>query len=115
MDESEPTTRVSRERVEALANAGALFGRRRRLYVLLALRELSSPSALDELVRAVCRHEFGDDVSEDRRDRVRLTLVHNHLPKLDAAGIVDWHPEEDRVELLGDPTVESVVDAVFDV
>jgi len=38
-------------------------------------------------------------------------LHHTHLPKLDAAGVVDYHPDRKTIDYDGDPTIEGLLDA----
>jgi hypothetical protein len=42
-------------------------------------------------------------------DRLVVSLRHVHLPKLDAAGVVDFAPDRSTVRYEGDPVVERVL------
>jgi hypothetical protein len=39
-------------------------------------------------------------------DRIAVTLRHQHLPKLDDIGLIDWDPDADQVTYNGHPIVE---------
>ncbi|WP_435179953.1 DUF7344 domain-containing protein [Halorussus sp. AFM4] len=77
----------------------AIFGlladdRRRR-----ALRYLSRTAGgtdLDDLAAELALRE--GDASDRRRDRIRASLFHTHLPKLRDAGVVRYDPERGTVE-----------------
>lgn len=69
----------------------------RRLRVLSVLDAVDHPVSVGELATRVARLEDVD------RDTVRLSLVHNHLPKLADNGVVEY--EGDSVELLDNAPV----------
>ncbi|AFZ73842.1 DUF7344 domain-containing protein [Natronobacterium gregoryi] len=76
-----------------------VFQHPRRVRLLAALEDLSAPS-LSELTAAVLEREAGEgDVPATRRREVRTALVHNHVPRLDDHGIVEWDRDRDVVEL----------------
>ncbi|WP_266077705.1 DUF7344 domain-containing protein [Haladaptatus caseinilyticus] len=60
-----------------------------RRETLVVLRTEDDPISLTELAT-----ELSDDT-----EQVRLSLVHIHLPMLDAAGLVRWNPKRDSVAL----------------
>jgi hypothetical protein len=104
------------ERIESLAESFDLLGNRRRLYALLYLRERGGAAALPELAAAVAAREHGsDDVPGEVVDRVTVSLVHVHVPKLRSAGVAEYDPDSERVELTADAdSIEGVLDRVFD-
>lgn len=96
-----------------------LLRQARRRYLLDAL-EGGGGTTVEELVDAVVEREStarGLGPGVDRHDQVRLTMFHNHLPKLEAAGVVDCEYAEgsvtvedhEKLQLLN--RLRSVVDA----
>jgi len=58
----------------------------------------------DTLVARVAdrvRDEDAERVSDEHRQRVRIALHHAHLPKLEAARIIDYEAESGRVQFVG--------------
>ena len=71
----------------------------RRRTTLAALATLGAPVEVDDIARAVAKRE----AEFDHRDRESLrqlvvSLHHRHLPKIDAAGLIDYDPDRNRVE-----------------
>lgn len=96
---SGPTTEQPRNSGLARSEVHRLLSSDRRRILLDVLDERPTPLDLQALALAVAERE--PDVDSDRPDdveRVAITLHHNHLPKLAAAGIVDYRPASDRVE-----------------
>lgn len=79
---------------------GVLGDARRRL-VLDELFEATEPVAFDDLAAAVARREAADDAVADV-DRVRLSLLHVHLPKLADAGVARFDADARLVALAED-------------
>ncbi|WP_436931035.1 DUF7344 domain-containing protein [Halosimplex halobium] len=79
---------------------GALADGDRRI-VLYYLREHESASVgtLADLVTGWAEAGPGPDRPVARED-VRVALHHVHLPALDAAGLVEYEPDEERVTLV---------------
>jgi hypothetical protein len=96
--------------LDALAN-------KRRLLVLLSLKENETPMTLNELATDVAMNEtdFPDEeLATEHIDSVLVSLHHVHLPKLTAEGIVSFDEREDSVALaddLGD--VGHLLNAIF--
>jgi DNA-binding transcriptional ArsR family regulator len=66
-----------------------LLANERRRYVIEALAETSAPIAVSALAREVARRECDGCVSlENVTAEVHTMLIHSHLPKLDAAGVI---------------------------
>lgn len=76
----------------------ALLTHRRRRRVLAVLRDAEEPSTLEEVAAELARRSRGDP-GREHLERVRLSLHHWHLPKLAAAGVVDYDPGERTVSL----------------
>lgn len=106
---------MSNDLEETAANGGrvpltALFsamGDQRRRYLLYYLLD-HDPAEVDELTTQVCAWEHGatvDEVNdEDRRD-VRISLHHNHLPKLAASGIIDYDQRSGTIRFHHQPEI----------
>lgn len=78
--------------------------RRRRLLRILDERETPVPTA--RLARLVAAREAGtsaDRVSDDERNRVRISLHHVHLPTLEDAGLIERDEEAETVDVADDP------------
>lgn len=76
--------------------------RRVRLLEILEERsEAGSTPSPTELAAALLEHERGDgDGSEETlRQELRVSLLHNHLPRLADHGIVEWDRDRNVVEL----------------
>lgn len=73
---------------EALSNLANVYRRR----VLLSL--------LDHNPQAVGAPSIADDVSAGETDPeiLRAKMYHHHLPKLEAAGFIRWHKDDNEVE-----------------
>lgn len=79
----------------------------RRRYALQCLVETGS-ARLDDLAVAVAAREADrtpEAVSDMTRERTSISLHHNHLAKLDAAGLVDYDAADHTVELAADETL----------
>ncbi|MCU4740884.1 hypothetical protein OB955_06925 [Halobacteria archaeon AArc-m2/3/4] len=66
----------------------------RRRYLLTQLRDRDRVT-IDRLARRIAALEQDttrDAVSEDARDSVVVSLVHNHLPRLADHGVVEYDP-----------------------
>ncbi|WP_232703211.1 DUF7344 domain-containing protein [Halobacterium wangiae] len=81
----------------------------RRRTVLSYLRASPGDEAsLRELSKRV-RQQCPND-----EDDVRVHLHHSALPRLDAAGVVDYDARENTVQYLGGEELEAIIDAVAD-
>ena len=82
---------------EPLANVPAahfdVLQHPRRLTILEELARRGDRRSLDELTVAVLdRSPDGTDSGRSPRE-VRTSLVHNHLPRLEDCGVVEWDPD----------------------
>lgn len=74
---------------------------------------------LDDLTKAVLKHNHGTPITEVPADvltEVRLSLYHRHLPKLAAAGLIEFNPEKRLVAPTSSleqlqPTLATIFDA----
>ena len=76
-----------------------LLSNKRRRYVLYYLREQGHSASIGELADRISMWE--NDRATERR-QVLSDLHHSQLPRLDDAGVVDFHPEEGYVTLATD-------------
>lgn len=68
----------------------------------------SNAAHLETLVAAVARRSNADvDAGEACEDAIQKTLVEDHLPRLDEAGLLDYDARSDSVRYWGHPTVEK--------
>lgn len=92
-----------------------LAGPSRRREVLRILLETGETGVRDLAVRLLDRENgvggHGDTVSDISRERTSIDLHHNHLAKLDAAGLVEFDQSDHTVRLAAD---ESVVRSYLD-
>lgn len=81
----------------------------RRRLVLDILEGTASTVDLEELAAEVAAREHGSNaVDEATRQRIVISLHHNHLPCIDDAGLIDYDPHAHIV----DPT--RITDYQFD-
>lgn len=106
-DDGTPVTGVPAESVD---DALSLLADRRRRYALYHLRDRAATTdreatvSLQGLARRVAAVERGTDpeqVLEDEFERVYLGLQHNHVPRLEDAGVVEYDEDDRRVRFVG--------------
>jgi DNA-binding transcriptional ArsR family regulator len=104
-DESEHSRRrdVDADRLDAVFDVLADARRRR---VVRIVRDAADAWTVDALADALAAHESGRSDLE----RLGLSLRHVHLPKLDAANVVDYDPDRSSVRYERAPLVESILD-----
>ncbi len=79
-----------------------VFSNARRRWAVRHLEDCGGACDLDELVErvAVRENDVGpDELTRPQRRRVYISLYQTHLPMLEDHGIVDWDPDDRRVEL----------------
>lgn len=90
---------------ESVDEALSLLADRRRRYALYHLRDGDGGGIpLGELARGVAaveRDTDPDHVPEDEFERVYLGLRHNHVPRLEDAGVVEYDEDDNRVGFVG--------------
>lgn len=99
----EPTTEPSSsdpvDPIELTASERhAVLASKRRRIVLEVLEDRRLPVTLEDIASAVA--ELEGDAEEDIDGRIAISLFHNHLPRMDAAGVLDFDPDAQRVESL---------------
>lgn len=89
-----------------------LLSNRRRRDAVDVLSNQETAVTLRKLVDSIAARETGtDDVPEEAADAVATALHHVHLPKLDQAGVVSYHPTAGTVEYHESPALESLLAA----
>ena len=87
----------------------AALQRRRLLYYLLAEKE----STVEELATVLSGWKAtttGTMQTSAGRLELRLSLVHNHLPRLAEAGLIDYDPDDGSVQLASlHPRVTNII------
>lgn len=73
-----------------------LLANRRRRLALRVLRESATPLAQGELADRIAEREYEEPTVNDRRS-IYLSLYHNHVPRLDDAGVVVYDETEGTV------------------
>lgn len=76
-----------------------LLSARRRRYALYCLYLNENPVRLSEVADQVTDWEQHGPSSPEDRTRTYVNLYHNQVPRLDDAGVVDYHRDDQTVEL----------------
>lgn len=86
-------------------------GRRRRLLYYLQDME-GTETTLERAVRAVDAFDFSIATRVDlpRRQAIRLSLAHDHLPRLDAAGVLEYDHRSGNVRYEGHEELDRWLD-----
>ncbi|KAB1191178.1 MULTISPECIES: winged helix-turn-helix domain-containing protein [Haloferax] len=77
----------------------------RRRQILYFLHRADEPITLKELAAMVASRENEttiEEVTDEERQRVYISLYQTHLPKLESAGLVRYDEEERNVSLVSD-------------
>ncbi|MFA9415017.1 ArsR family transcriptional regulator [Natrinema sp. HArc-T2] len=88
-----------------------LFRHPRRLRVIEILGRQHTRLPLAELTTALIDRMDADHLTGQARHDVRTSLVHNHLPRLEDAAIVDW--TDTGVALVDEPPVRPADLSIF--
>ena len=75
-----------------------LLSNDRRRATLAVLSDRTAPVELDDLAAAVADRIDADAADEELVDRMKASLHHAHLPKMDSLGVVEYEPGTRRVE-----------------
>ena len=83
------------------ADLETLLDDRRRRYALYCLFRFATPMSLPTVADRVTELEYGAPAETllDERLRVYMSLYHEHVPLLAEADIVDYHQEDDSLDL----------------
>lgn len=79
-----------------------ILAHERRQYVLRCLEMYETPLALADLADEVARLEHGvetlAEIPRENIKRIYMQIYHSHIPKLEDAGLLEYHQETDTVE-----------------
>ncbi|WP_126664675.1 DUF7344 domain-containing protein [Haloterrigena salifodinae] len=108
-DDAELVALLGRERTDYETDLDGLFAAladARRRTILTVLANQYHPITAETLARDVAAREGGTaerEVSQERVDKVRLSLRHVHLPLLNDAGLIGYDGESETVSYEGHP------------
>ncbi|WP_135302749.1 DUF7344 domain-containing protein [Haloarcula amylovorans] len=89
-----------------------LASRRRRTLLGLLIDAERTDHSLESLATAIAQTERESGLGAIPSHRVAVSLYHVHLPKLDAAGVLDYDRETNRVRYCGDERIEAWLAAI---
>ncbi|PSQ48749.1 hypothetical protein BRD15_04745 [Halobacteriales archaeon SW_6_65_15] len=89
--------------VEDVSSAFELLQDARRRGVLYTVKR-NGETSVEEVAHRIAAWESADDQRATEPKAVETSLVHSHLPKLDAAGVIDYDSKRGSVELAADAT-----------
>lgn len=90
--------RISRPDVDAYD----ILADGRRRHTINILREAETPLSLADVTMAIAKREGTETADEDKMtfaDRIRLSLYHHHVPKMEDADVVEFNDARRTVEL----------------
>lgn len=91
---------------------GLLQHRHRRAVIAFLKREQTGRARFDDLVEYVLSTSPREDSSADRRQQIKIGLLHNHLPRLADAGLLEYDRRSETVRYWGDSRFEPFLEAV---
>lgn len=100
---------------QATSDQFAILADQRRRHALEILRGAELPLPLDALARAIVARDRGvpdDAVDDESVEQCTTTLYHKHLPKMDAADVIDVDWEQltiTNAERVAIPTIDGSV------
>lgn len=83
----------------------SVMANQRRRYVLYYLHDTARDAVeCSKLAEVVAQWETatGDEPSDDHQEEVKIALQHNHLPKMEAHGIIDYDPRSEMIRYRDD-------------
>lgn len=75
----------------------------RRMMIIKVLLQLGGTACLREVVRRIATLENGDTPSRRLRKSVYTSILQNHLPKMEMAGLIEYERETDVLHLMDLP------------
>jgi len=108
------TTSTAQLSDDTLYEALASENRRRTVFFLLDEKE-TTVETLATVLAGWAADETGSMSSPADRDRIRIELVHNHLPRLEAAGLVSYDAQEGDIRITSlDPLLAALISKSVD-
>lgn len=98
--------------MDALNSVFKLLSKERRRYVLYYLERKDGPVSVSELTDKILeweRNSSRSPTSEEDHEEIKITLQHNHLPKAAEAEFIEYHPEQNTIEITGAPAEFKVI------
>lgn len=74
-------------------------GQRRVVLAILAAEQRALTT--DDLAKAIVKHTHQkplEEISGETISRIKIALYHTHLPKVEAAGLIDFDPDREVAE-----------------
>lgn len=87
----------------------------RRRYLLYYLSTMEGPvTSVEEVVEAVRGYEAAGSETDDPspRQSVRIDLIHAHIPRLDAMGVLNYDARTGTIRFHGDDPLEEWLDRI---
>ena len=97
------STQIDTRVVEDVSAAFELLQDARRRGVLYTVKR-NGETSIEEVSHRIAAWESADSRRSVDPQAVETSLVHSHLPKLQSAGVVEYHRERGTVELATDET-----------
>jgi len=108
------TTSTAQLSDDTLYEALASENRRRTVFFLLDEKE-TTVETLATVLAGWAADETGSMSSPADRDQIRIELVHNHLPRLEAAGLVSYDAQEGDIRITSlDPLLAALISKSVD-
>ena len=105
--QSTSTRNLSKEQV-----VGLLRHEQRRAIVTYFDQKTTDRASFDDLVEYIVSSDSKRGAtSTEHRERVRIGLLHNHLPRLADAGVLEYDQRSETVRYWGDSRLETLLKA----
>lgn len=83
----------------SLSECHRLLASEQRRFVLDVLAGNTTPIGLEELSAGIAARKDGiETVDDETIERMAIELHHNHLPRLDEAGLIEYEPDNQTVD-----------------
>lgn len=99
------TEHLSKEQV-----VGLLRHKQRRSIIRYFNQKTTDCTSVDDLVEYIVSSDSrSGTTSTEHRERVRIGLFHNHLPRLADAGVLEYDQRSETVRYWGDSQLETLL------
>ena len=82
---------------------------KRRRQVLLHLAKSNGSTTIDELVEAVFTNTSSPRNPDEVQEQIKLNLHHNHLPRLQDTGLIEYDPSGQTIQYYPDDHVKELL------